>query len=935
MRKIILLVTSFTTALVANCQSLDPSFGGKGYKSFDFLTGNFYYESGGQALRKADGSFFVLYQVNGYTVFSHYSSNGERDAAFGNSGYSQTLSITEARADLQPDGKIVVAGTIFNSESHTSDFGVARLNANGFLDKGFANAGYQRIDFFGDDDLPSSIVSQSNGKVLVGGRAYNPANGVSDFALVRLNTNGTLDESFDNDGKQTTDFSGNSDEVEAIAVLPGGKIVAGGETYNDATGHYSMAVARYNADGSLDKSFSGDGKKTTSFTGTDGLTHALAVQTDGKIVLAGEVGEAFVEPTSAALVRYNVNGSLDNSFSGDGKATIDFGDTINVATAIVVQPDGKLVIGGYAYSPKEGNDDFVLARFNSNGTPDKTFGKDGKVKTDFDRGYDEIVSVIVLPDGKILASGTVFSSNADNGDYAMALYNADGKLEHKFGHKGFVTGYYKAGDSHVNAVAVQVDGKVVVAGSAYTGKTLSDFAVARFNADGSLDKTFGNDGKVTTDFLEDYDEALDVVIQPDGKIVVTGAAFNETTFSNEVALARYLPDGSLDKRFARKGKTTFASTDQDNIARKLGLQADGKIIVLGETSDGPEGTSDFLLLRYTTSGSLDNSFSGDGVVTTDFSGTQDFGSSLIVQPDGKLVAGGYSFTQTNSTFSLARYNSNGTLDKSFGGNGKTVTTFDLDVFGPDMALRTDGKIVVAGGSYDLSADVSGYALARYDKNGILDKTFDGDGKKLVKDLDPNINFIRMGLQSDEKIVVLGYIPNKTAGFLDFSLTRFTTAGEFDKTFSGDGTLTSRLFGFDNIPTDLVIKNSKAYVSGFAYDPSQVSIVAVYQLGPSALATPQVSNQRTIEATNNANEALALAVKALPNPSTQYFTLSIQNGGNGAVQVKISDAAGRLVEAKTNIAPNSMLQVGQAYRPGIYYVEIVQGGRKSVVTLVKQ
>lgn len=935
MRKIILLLASFVAAFAASSQSLDPSFAGKGFKSFDFLTGNFYYENTGQVLVKPDGSFFVLYTVNGFAVVSHYFANGNRDGSFGNGGYSQSVDVTEPKAALQSDGKIVIAGTVFDPVSRRSDFGITRLTSTGFLDKSFGDAGYQQINFYDDDDRPLAITLQSNGRILVAGQAYDPNTGFSDFAIARFNTNGTLDGSFDDDGKLTTDFSGFYDQIQAIAVLPSGKIVVAGDTYNPETGRSSMATARYNSNGTLDKSFSNDGKQTTGFAGTDGTANAVAVQTDGKIVLAGTVGEDFVSTTLAGLVRYNIDGSLDHSFSGDGKVTIDFGDTVNVATAIAIQPDGKIVIGGYAYSPKTDNDDFVLARFNTTGTLDKSFNKDGKVKTDFDKGHDEITSIVLLPDGKIFASGIVFNAKADNIDYAVALYGDDGKLEHKFGHKGFVTGYYESGDSRLDAVAVQPDGKMVVVGYAFTGKTLGDFAVARLNADGSFDKSFGENGLVTTDILEDYDEALAVAVQPDGKIVVAGAAFNETTFNDEFVLVRYLPDGSLDKKFAVKGKATFGSPNSDNVARKVELQADGKIVVAGSSWDHEAGTSEFTLLRYTPNGTLDKTFDKDGVVLTDFSGKDDFATSLIIQPDGRLLVAGYSFTDINSSFSLARYNQDGALDKTFDKDGKVNTTFNVEVAVPDIVLQSDGKIFLAGESFSLTTFTYGYALARYNKDGALDASFDGDGKKTFEGKDPYLTFVRTGLQSDGKIILLSALLDPTTGYTNFALTRLTTTGQLDKTFDGDGTLERHLVGFSNIPTDMVIEDDKAYVSGYASTPAQVSLVAVYQLGTSSRSKPLATNRQLQGNDVLEAAALSLAVKAQPNPSTQFFTLSLQTEDKAAVQLKVSDAAGRLVEVKNNASSNAAIQIGQSYHPGVYYVEVTQGSKKSVVTLVKQ
>ena len=328
---------------------------------------------------------------------------------------------------------------------------------------------------------------------------------------------GGLDPTFSGDGKQSTDFGFGSGTAAATVRQPDGKIVAVGSTFG------SIALARYNPNGSLDTSFSGDGRQITDFGGFV-AGRGVALQDDGKIVVVGRAGDDF------ALARYNPNGSLDTSFSGDGKQTTDFGG-FDQANGIALQADGKTVaVGGNG-----ANSDFALARYNSNGTLDTTLSGDGKQTTDFGN-FDRANAVTLLPGNKPLAVGQ--SGN----DFALARYNANGSLDTAFSGDGKQTTTFRphgTDDFDVpTAVALQGDGKIVVAGYSFNGSDY-DFALARYNPNGSLDTSFSGDGRQTTDFGGEGEHANAVALQGDGNIVAAGNALGADG-TRDFALARYL-----------------------------------------------------------------------------------------------------------------------------------------------------------------------------------------------------------------------------------------------------------------------------------------------------------------------------------------------------------------------------------------------------------
>jgi uncharacterized delta-60 repeat protein len=543
----------------------------------------------------------------GGTHLLHYAADGTLQ-----SDSTLTIDFVVDAVSIQSDGKIVTAGYKLVNGSPNC-FALARYNTDGSLDTTFDGDGEVTTSFAGVT-LANSLVIQSDGKIIAAGMA----NGY--FALARYNTDGSLDTGFDGDGKLTlwvAPYSSNA--ANALAIQSDGKIVAAGYAGPSSA---DFALARFNTDGSLDNSFDSDGKVVTSF-GSNDSAFSSAIQSDGKIVVAGCTGSS-----DFALIRYNADGSLDTTFNGTGIVTTDFGGDDRIYS-IKIQSDGKIVVAGTS----GGN--FALARYNTDGSLDTTFDTDGKLTTDFG-GSDVAYALAIQSDGKIVAAGT------NGSDFALARYNTDGSLDSTFDTDGKLTTDLGGTDA-ANAIAIQSDGKIVVA-----GKNTVDFAVARYNADGSLDTSFDADGKLTTN-VYGYDTAYAISIQSDGKIVVAGSsgtAFSAYRFS----LVRYNADGSLDTSFDTDGKvtTTFSGYAY---AYAMAIQSDGKIVVAGSIANGSSPTiSDFALARYNADGSLDTTFDADGTLTTNLGG-MDYGRSVILQPDGRIVVAGYAMND----FAVARF----------------------------------------------------------------------------------------------------------------------------------------------------------------------------------------------------------------------------------------------------------------------------------------
>ncbi|HEY0426787.1 MAG TPA: FG-GAP-like repeat-containing protein [Pyrinomonadaceae bacterium] len=467
------------------------------------------------------------------------------------------------------------------------------------------------------------------------------------------------------------------------------------------------------ADGALDFSFGVQGRQATFIPNGQGAQYSIpngvVVQPDGKIVVAGSSLTVGTKPL-ITILRYNTDGSLDSSFGSGGITRTAIGNGTDTANSVVLQPDGKIVIAGSTYigiAPSgDANTGFALARYNPNGSLDTSFGNGGVVVTDFFPTLDQAFEVLLQTDGRIVAAGFVTPGASNDGLY--------------------------------------------------------DFAVVRYNANGSIDTSFGAGGHTFTDFTAGHDVAYSAVLQADGKIVLAGVTSLPNTPNLHFALARYNPDGSLDTSFDDDGRvtTTFPGSSTE-LARSVKLARDGKLIVVGNANFGAvtESKNDFALARYNTDGSLDLSFDGDGRrvygVTGGGSENSEYGYDLVVQSDNKIIVVGGSrlFTRPQGAdvdFEIFRLNPNGSIDSSFGTSGnETYTDFGEifyppdppiygtghsgePVFGMAATLQPDGKLIVTGGTA-FSRNRHDFGVARY-LTGLSSSAqrtfadFDGDGK---------------------------------------------------------------------------------------------------------------------------------------------------------------------------------------------------------------
>jgi uncharacterized delta-60 repeat protein len=404
---------------------------------------------------------------------------------------------------------------------------------------------------------------------------------------------------------------------ESVAAQRDGKVVVAGSA--EVAGVDQFALVRYNSDGSLDTTLKGSGKVTTA-VGKGCHGKGVALQGDGKIVVTGYSFKAGGHYCFTVL-RYGADGSLDTSFGDAGKVTTSVGGKNDCAESVVIQGDGKIVVAGSFNASS--NNDFAVVRYSANGTLDPSFNETGKAAADF--GAEDFgQSVAVYGDGRIVVAGYTTKSYESKKECALACFKANGSLDTSFNGTGKVTTNFGGdGNAEGRSVTLQTDGKIVVVGYATAGNT-EKFALARYNADGTLDTSFGDSGQVMTDVGISGSNATGMALQKDGKIVVAGYAVNNSGTDYDFACVRYNTDGKVDQSFGDGGKIMTSVGQGDGKANSVAVQSDGKIIVAGSVYFGDVtvagavyvGDSKFAVVRYDTSGKLDMSFNAAGSVLT-------------------------------------------------------------------------------------------------------------------------------------------------------------------------------------------------------------------------------------------------------------------------------------------------------------------------------
>ena len=411
---------------------------------------------------------------------------------------------------------------------------------------------------------------------------------------------------------------------------------------------------------------------------------------------------------------YSQDGTIDLSFGTDGWVFASIENRKSGGSDVAVQADGRIVVIG-TYN-NGNNDDFIVSRYNEDGSIDSTFGTNGVTIVSVGPAFDIAISVELQEDGKILVAGYVNGTNTN--DFGLARVNPDGTIDSTFGINGRVITPVGDQQDYLTAIRIQRDGKILAVGYPQGGDVnLYDAMIVRYLPNGDLDNSFGEGGMVTQDFNGGADAFNDVILQGDGKILAVGYTNNKVSFRTEMFIVRYNLDGTLDTTFNGTGIVTkqvpitpgaFASTFGYAVAK----QEDGKILIAGDSYPR------IVVLRLNSDGTMDTNFGNDGIVITAGKDSLDqaLPNNILLQENGQFIITGHSYVEGKRMATVLRYNNNGTIDETFGDVGFAFANTDGGNFnGAKSEMQNDGKILIAG--RDLVAGVGRIGLVRINNTG--------------------------------------------------------------------------------------------------------------------------------------------------------------------------------------------------------------------------
>ena len=610
-------------------------------------------------------------------------------------------------------------------------------------------------------DVAYGVGIDSQNRIVVAGytgstQANNAAD--RDFAVARLTPSGTLDTTFDFDGKQVISFGAFGDAASAVSVDSQDRIVVTGSTYNGS--NYDVAVARLTVTGALDTSFDGDGKQTIPVGAGDDGASGVRIDSQGRIVLAGSTNNG--SNTDFALIRLTNSGALDAGFNGTGKLTVSFGSGDDSARAVAIDSLDRVVAAGGILNGN--NDTFDVVRVTATGALDTSFDGDGKQAVSFGSQDGGCVGVAIDSSNRVVMSGvTYFGAN----EIGVAHLTAAGAADSTFDGDGKKVISIFGVQDYAGPVAIDANDRIVISGASYFGST-TVITLARLTVSGGFDGSMNGDGKASMgvkgrSLLLGYHVAID----HHGRYLVSGRASDDTN-DDHFMVTRYTSAGVLDTSFAGTGIVTLAYNDV-NSGASIVLDSTDRIVIAG-TRGG-----DFSVIRLTSNGALDPTFDGDGKLLIDMGSGNDAASAVAIDSLGRIVVVGQISSGFDSDFAVARITASGTLDTSFDGDGKKA--FDFSGSQPDAALAVaiDSLNRVVVGGITGRAGYEDFGVARLTVTGALDSSFDGDGKQTVDFGGGYEASYGVAVDSLNRVLLAGYTDNNGPDH-DFAVARITSAG---------------------------------------------------------------------------------------------------------------------------------------------------------------
>jgi len=707
-----LLAGSTLTRLFTN-GNVDSSFGTNGLA---FKAGFPYVNA---MTVQMDDKILCVYNDYSRALLKRFTVAGSLDSSFGTNGiveiYEQNKLFYFNSVRVLKNGKIVVAGSC--TINGKSMFFVTRFLNNGNADISFNATGKLIIDLSAYDNVAYDMAEQSNGKIIIGGSIISNFSENPKLALIRLNTDGSRDMSFNTTGiLEYSTLLSSGEDAYLLHCYPDNKILIAGNTNGQ------ILLMRLQAEGGLDNSFSTDGLLTEPGNGFS-KAKQLNILNNNSILVTGHTSQTTLINWNYAAFKYDAAGNADNSFNGNGKSYLSFAANDYNAGCIQLN-DGSILMGGY-------NDSIILpytAKINTAGAFDISYGSNG-IKFIKINGTDEcIYKMLKQSDHKIIAIGNTSNPITGFNKIVLARYKTDGSIDSSFGTSGFVSLADPAFIFH--SALLQSDQKIILIGDKYTAVPQNNIALIRLNSNGSIDNGFGAAGTVllSSSISSGYGNAA--AILSNGSILVMGKDYANT---NIIVVFRILNNGSMDNGFGTNGRKIINTGLGETGLGAMKLQTDDKILIGGYAIDQNDAAS-FFCLRLLANADLDNGFASNGIYKTPSSAVTFIESySLLLSPDNKIILTGFVTNPSGVSGSVCvvKLLNSGSADNSFNGTGiklyyKKLNNDSTYNFPYAAAIHPDSSLYISGKAYNIVNDQQPFII-RIKQNGALDSTIAADG----------------------------------------------------------------------------------------------------------------------------------------------------------------------------------------------------------------
>lgn len=651
----------------------------------------------------------------------------------------------------------------------------------------------------GASNTLEAAARQSDGRIVVGGSA-----------LARFTADGALDPTFGGNGSVDVPY-----RIRGVAIQDDGKIVVVGET-REVVGAANVVLARFLADGSVDATFGAGGDTVVDVSGGRDQMNAIAIAPGGDIVVAGCSTES--SDRNTAVLRLNGDGVLDATFGNGGIVELDLAspDFDDCANALLVASDGAVLTAGEAeFNRDDGSctaQDFLILQLTAAGAPDSTFGNEGVLAVE-EPCSQSATALYRYDDGRILVGGQGetqatpggFPDDFGDPDWFVVRLMPNGSPDPTF---GAGTGAIKAelgDDEEIAAIAVQSDGHIVAIGELYSPQGSPDPAAARFTAEGLADATFGSGGLATLPSPDTQERIQDGLLLPDGTLLAVGFRIRPQ-IGTDAFLTQFLADGTTDLAFGDQGVSEIDIPEVLSATARAVLDLpDGKIVAVGSVSNK------VVLVRYAIDGSLDPSFGNDGLVITEVPDRRAEAIAAVLLDDGRIAVAATTSLGNEERMTVLRYNDDGSLDPTLDGDGIAIVPAGVDQEARSLLVEPDGSIIVVGSTRGATLD---FLAVRLTASGALDGSF-GTGGVTTIDFDEGVDLVNKVLRQDDgRLVLLG--PSRIGSNIDFALARLTTTGDLDATFGTDGQTRTDFFSAPNLLNDgLLASDGRIIAAGYA------------------------------------------------------------------------------------------------------------------------